>query len=1107
MSVIIASKLLPPYAGVKLVERPRLLQLLSKAEQLQVAVLTAPAGYGKTILMVQMAEVIQKPLMWYQLDEYDNDPAVFLQYLVAGMQRHFPGFGKEALQIIAQGGLESQLGIIVAMIVKNLTQQSKDGLLIMIDDYHYITEPVVHRFVFELLHQLPSRIQLVMASRFTLPFSLSRLSLRKAVYSIGKDELRYTHQEIGSFFAQRFDELPEILLEAVEKKTDGWPAALRFLDTSHTSIEDFLSNNEIQGVYDYLAAEVFGQQPEPVQEFLLVTSILEVMTPDSCDALRERTNSRQILQFLEKQQLFLIPLAGKEKVYRYHQLFREFLQNRLGSKRQILLQRAALLAKEAGANETAIEYLVAAGFAEDAITIIKQVGQSTLDRGSWQTVARWLEHLPVERVAAEPWLSLYLATVEVRRGRLAAAENWANRAMALFASSENQIELTESRLLAAQILRRRGQYVESLDILEQISLQGTVSLGKQPLAIPLEKALCLMLSGRLSEAEMTLRAAIEITKWNTDGYSMAHLLEGLGDILCLLGYYHKALQVYQQATECSPERILPSYYMQDAISTIYQDWGEFDKAFEYAKRHVAIKENLGLNEALPSAYIQLASIYVDRSEWKLAEEHYNRAIQLIRNNNGESFYLALNLIFLAQCLNLQGRCLEARMKAEEALAEAQSGLVLAVCRSMGSVIFAQTGCIAEGEEMLQKAIHDLEQMKFKKAICHAYAFQAWFYLITGKTTALRQCVNKVLTLAAELNYLQVFLTYRMMFQPILKIGLEDGIEVTFIQHILVRQDEDALVLLLELAAYSDPQVRLRTIAPLTEIGASQAREAVGCLIDDPDSDVRQAARLAAKRLGLTVRMENPMEIVATALHFSTLGSFQVLFRESQVSAVSWRTVKTRDLLAYLLYRGEPVSKEKIIEDLWPDGDTESVAVIFHTTLYNLRKLFHKAGCQNSILYSGKRYQLQPGSFTSDRQQFQEAVAAGLRAEADPEVAKILLEKAVALYRGDYLEELDYAWLLPQQEYLKRSCIEARLWLAKYYLQKQDYIRAEFHLQVVENYDPFAETVHILLMTVYAKQGNRLAVKNQYHRLQEVLKRELGLEPAPETSRLYFSLIR
>lgn len=1109
MSAIIATKLLPPYAGAKLVERPRLLNLFSQAEHRQLTVLTAPAGYGKTVLMVQMANIIQKPLVWYQLDEYDNDPAVFLQYLVTGVQEYFPGFGKEALQIIAQGGIEPHLRLLVVTIVQNLINQVADSLIIMLDDYHLITQPVIHRFVLELLQQLPVNIQVVIASRTALPFSLSRFSLRKDVYRIGMGELRYTRQEIGDFFAQRHEELPETLLEALEEKTNGWPAALRFLENSPSSIEDFLNNNEIQGIYDYLAAEVFDRQPKPVQEFLLATSIVDVMAPAFCDALLGRADSCQIVNFLEEQQLFLIPLAGKEKVYRYHQLFREFLQNRLGGKRQALLQRAALLAKEAGEAESAVEYLVTAGCAEDAINTIKEVGLRTLEHGGWQTVARWLEQLTVECVAADPWLSLYLAAVEVRRGRLAEAENWAQRAATLFASGENQAGLTESRLLAAQILRRRGHYIESLEILEQISLQFTDSPAMKPLTIPLEKALCLMLAGRFSESEMTLRAAIDIAKWNNIGYNMAHLLEGLGDILCLQGYYHKALQMYQEAAECSAERILPSYYMQDAISTIYQDWGEFEKAFDYAKRHVAIKENLGLNEALPSAYIQLASIHVDRSEWKLAEEYYNRAIQLIRDNNGERFYLALNLIFLAQCLNLQGRWLEARVKAEEALGEAQqqSGLVLAVCRSMGSVIFAQTGSITEAQEMLQTAIHDLEKMKFKKAICHAHAFQTWFYLTTGQATAMRQRAHKVLKLAAELNYLQMFLTYRVMFQPILKIGMEDGIEVTFVQRILVRQSEDALAMLLELAAHSDPEVRRRTIAPLAEIGSSPARERVLGLTGDPDREVRQLARLAAKRLGLPIVEESHVEFAAPLLQFATLGPLRIFLRMGEGVAVNWRTLKTRDLLAYLVHRGNPVSKEKILEDIWPDSDGENAAVIFHTTLYNLRKFLTKAGCQDNILYSGRCYQLRPDCFMSDRQQFQELVAAGLRADTDPESATALLEQAVLLYRGDYLEEMDYSWLLPQRENLSQLCIEARLRLANHYLKAQDYARAVAHLQAVEQKDPFAETAHSLLMSAYAQQGNRVAVKNQYQRLQGVLKKELGLEPSPEMSRLYCKLIR
>ncbi|MPL67968.1 HTH-type transcriptional regulator MalT [bioreactor metagenome] len=1103
MPELIASKLLPPHIGTKVIDRPRLLELIAKAEHWQIAVITAPAGYGKTTLMVQLTGIIQKPLVWYQLDEYDNDPAIFLHYFVAGVQKYFPGFGREVLRVVAQGGIEAHLRLLVVAVVQELTEQAGGGMIIVLDDYHLLSEPIIHSFVQELMHQLPKGIHLVIASRSALPLSLSRISLRGEVCAIGMEELKYTRQEIGIFLG--CEELPETLLAALEQKTAGWPAALRFLENSSSGIQGFLSNNKTQGIYDYLAAEVLDRQSEQIKEFLLKTSVLDVMAPAFCDLLLDRNDSYRILDFLAQQQLLLTPLAGQEKVYRYHHLFREFLQNRLGSNRQSLLRRAAMLARDGGETKNAVEYLITARLYEDAITIIKEVGQRMLNDGGWQTVARWLEPFSVECIAGDAWLSLYRASVEVRRGRLAEAENWANRAAALFASGENQAGLTESRLLAAQILRRRGHYIESLEILEQVSLQSTVPPVEQPLAIPLEKALCLLLAGRFNEAKMTLLDAIEIVKWNNDSYIMAHLLEGLGDILCLQGDYHKALQTYQKAAECSPERILPSYYMQDAISTIYQDWGEFDKAFDYAKRHVAIKEKFGLSEALPSSHIQLASIHVDRGEWKLAEEHYNRAIQLIRDNNGEQFYLALNLIFLAQCLNLEGRWLEARAKAEEALvvAKQQSGLALAVCRSMGSVIFARTGSLREGKEMLRMAVIDLERMEFKKAISHAYAFQAWFCFTTGEEVAMQQHARESLKLAAELNYIQIFLTYRMLFQPILKIGLESGIEVTFVQRILVRQGEEAVPLLLELVAHVESEVRLRTIVPLAEIGGSKAHEGILSLTTDSDCEVRQMARLTANRLGLPVSGGHEIEVAVPLLYIATLGPFRAIIHGGETT---WRTVKTRDLLAYLAHRSEPVSKEKILEDLWPDWDIESAAVIFHTTLYNLRKYLNKVGDQENILYGGRRYQLRSGSFTSDRQKFQELVAAGLRAEVAPELATMQLEQAVALYRGDYLEEMDYAWLFPQQENLKHLCIEARIRLARHALKTQDYTRAVCHLQIVEEYDPFAEEVYILLMKIFAKQGNRVAIKKQYQRLQEVLKRELGLVPSPEINRLYCNLI-
>ncbi len=1096
MPKIMASKLLPPYAGANLIERPRLVELLSRAGQRKATILTAPAGYGKTVLMVQLAAASKKPLVWYQLDDYDNDPAVFMQYLVAGIQQHYPAFGKDALLLVAQSGVAPRLRLLVTTVVNGLEKQAPGGLVIALDDYQVISEPVLHSFIEELLRHLPAGVQIVIASRTVLPLPLSRLNLRGEVCTVGWEELRFTRQEIGVFLARSRGETADEAIAAVERKTAGWPAALGLLGNSSATVAEFLADQGAQKIYDYLAVEVFDRQPEAVRTFLCGSSVLEEITPALCDQLLERTDSRAMLGFLEKQQLFLIPLAGKRQAYRYHDLLREFLRDRLGPERQTLLCRAGLLARQAGELESAVEYLTAAGAYEELPAVIKEAGNKTFGRGQWQTVARWLESLPAATLAADPWLALYRAKVEVYRGRLDEAENWLNQIARLSGGGE-QANLPECWLLQARIMRCRGRYTESLALLTQITQQMSEEEITQRFDLPMEKSLCLLMSGQLDQAEAELTAAIASAELNGDNYGIAHLLEGLGNIYCAQGQYPQSLQTFQKAVEISPERILPSYYMQDGISFIYYDWGEWERAFDYAKRNVAIKENFGLTEVLPSAYVQLAILYSGRNEWEPAEKYFNMATDLLRRNSSESFYLALNLIYLADCLCLQGRWSEARIKVEEALAEArpQGGISLAICQAMAAMIFFHTGDVCGGKDLLAAATRDCEQMGLKRGQSFVYTYQALLSVYEGNPAAARKWAEKAFTLLARINFQQIFLNRPKMLQPVLKIGLEKGYEVPFVQRVLVRLGEQTLGLLDGLAGHADPAVRRRTIAPLAEIGGSRAQETIRRLEGDPDREVRQTARLATRRIGILAVAANPFAAAATPLQIVTFGPFRVSWEATGVGAANWRTAKTRDLLAYFCHHRAPVSKEEIFEDLWPDFDLENAAGIFHTTLYYLRRFLDKAGCREAVIYGGGRYGLRPGISSSDRQQFEELVAAGLRADVAPDTAVSRLEQAVSLYRGHYLADLDYPWLIPDQEKLKHVCIKARLRLAGYYLEAPDYARAIAHLQTAEEDDPFNEDVHGLLMTAYAGQGNRPAVKKQYQKLEDLLKSELALSPS------------
>ncbi|MDR3589079.1 MAG: BTAD domain-containing putative transcriptional regulator [Negativicutes bacterium] len=1104
MSELLSSKLSAPYVGTNLLERPRLLQLLKDCGRRSATVIAAPAGYGKTALLAQLAGVVNKPLVWYQLDDYDNDPAVFLQYLVAGLRRHFPDFGSDILRLVSSGDAKPNLRLLAMAVVNSLETKTSADFLLVLDDYHLVTEPVIHGLVQELLLHLPGGIHVMIASRTSPPFPLPRLKLQRKINVIGPEELRFTREEISAFRSKNSATASDTIIESIERKTAGWPAAVRMIGDSPSGFADDILSSSQQEIYDYLTAEVFDQQPEAVRDFLLSTSVLENITAAFCDKLLGRTDSAQVLAFLEKQQLFLIPLAGEEKAYRYHDLFRSFLRTRLGTTGESLLRQAGLLAREAGNLESAIEYFIAAGSYADSIAVIQEAGNQAFASGHWQTVARWLEPLSPEVPAAHPWLALYKAKVEVYRGRLGDAETWVDKATPLFANNGDQTGLAESRLLQARILRSRGHFAESLELLDRMLQEIPEEQRRKRFDLVLERHLCFGMTGHFEESEAALTAAIDAAKQEDNNYVLAYLLEALGGTYWALGKYPEALRSYQLAAGVSPDRLLPSYYMQDFVAIIYHDWGESDRALEHVKRSIAVKENLGLTESLPSAYLQLAIIHSDQREWEQSETYFNKAVRLIRENNGEGFYLAMIMVLWTESLGLQGRWLEARAKYDQAVAELppQHGVAWSI---WGAQTIVHTSGFREGQLFLSAAIAELEQSGYKKGLCHAYAFQAWLYHHEGQTTAAGEYMAKALPLSARLNYQQLYIGRYETLQPILKLALRNGVEAMFIQRILIRLGERALGLLADLADDVDPAVRGRSIAPLSEIGGSRAEKLLRRLAGDPDRDVRLLALLATHRLdGMAGDESQPVDD-RHQLQVVTFGPFQAFLRDAEDSAVFWRTKKTHDLLAYLVHQQEPATKERILRDLWPDIDSEKAEVIFHTTMYNLRRGLASLNCKNLIRYSNKRYQLQPGAFSSERQQFQELLAMGMRAGVSGEKTAALLEKAVALYRGDYLEDIDYTWVIPYRENLKQAHIEARLNLARYYQEKQDYRQAMAHLLIIETYDPFMEEAHALLMKTYAGQRDRQALDRHYKKVVSVFKRELGLPPSPALNSLYRKL--
>ena len=234
------------------------------------------------------------------------------------------------------------------------------------------------------------------------------------------------------------------------------------------------------------------------------------------------------------------------------------------------------------------------------------------------------------------------------------------------------------------------------------------------------------------------------------------------------------------------------------------------------------------------------------------------------------------------------------------------------------------------------------------------------------------------------------------------------------------------------------------------------------------------------------------------------GPFRVFYHHEEIKANSWRTVKSRDLLAYLAHQNKPVSTDQILEDLWPDLEFEKASALFHTTLYYLRRLLQQYTEEEIIIQGSKRYQLRPGSVLIDRFQF-EAIARKTLSKTMTTALANELEAVAMLYRGDYLEDLDYQWVIPIQEELKNIYIGLKQELAVYYLKNKLYSRALTHLRQIMAENPYSEGVLRLLLTTLAEMGDLTAVKEQYAVFAKTVLKDLGIRPSSEIAAFYKEL--
>ncbi len=654
----------PPRPG--LVQRPRLIQRLDIGLRLghKLTLISAPAGSGKTTLLSEWVdrggtETAPPLVAWLSLGEEDNDATRFWTYLIAALQTVHADLGQKTLQ-----ALKDQTSSVQSILTPLLNEIAAitDRTILILDDYHVISNKAIHDGLAFLLEHQPQQLHMVLSTRADPPLPIIQLRARGQLTELRANDLRFTPGEAATFLNETMGlNLTPEDIRALEARTEGWIVGLQLAALSMQGREDtreFISafTGSHHYVLEYLTEEVLQQQPEPVQHFLLETSILDRLCGPLCDAVRfgtaetssnsggidvtGNTNSAEILANLNHRNLFIIALDDAHHWFRYHHLFASLLNGHLCQSRPgdlpALHQRAATWYEENGYPDEAIRHALSAQDYEQASRIVVNNWRETFHQGWMNTAIHWLESLPPDLIHHSPPLGIaYCWTLYVRgdHGRI---PQYLDRAVEAFEQSVADGSLptdnTEYRIVTHQVGLLRAVMSRYRDDVDAAMVN-------------MEKVLLTM-----SQLQGEMGAAFAGLGYGASYLQIGHNYLTAGDMEQAASYFEQSA-AYSQAAE----NFIAMGGAIFELTRIRVQQGRLREAEALCREALALAEQPKYAgwPAFCFVHIALADVLRASNHFDEAAEHLRQGIEVSRRS-GHVLYLAHGHIVAAQLHHAQG---------------------------------------------------------------------------------------------------------------------------------------------------------------------------------------------------------------------------------------------------------------------------------------------------------------------------------------------------------------------------------------------------------------------------------------------------------------------
>ena len=637
--VLLATKLHVPGSRPGFVPRPRLAERLDEGLDPGLALVCAPAGYGKTVLLADWARCRERPVAWLSLDAGDNDPARFWRHTLGALDRARPGVAERVGPLLGPPAPPSFEPLVTALLNDLAVPSDDRELLLVLDDYHLISSQPVHASLGFLLEHRPPGLHVVLASRADPPLPLARLRARGQLAELRAGELRFTGDEAAALLQQVAAgsgmALPDAAVAALAARTEGWAAGLQLAGLSlrgRADVAGFVAafTGSHRYVLDYLAEEVLERQSEQVRTFLLETSVLERLSGELCDQVTGRAGSQALLEQVERAGLFLVPLDEVRGWWRYHQLFADLLRARLeqrGGRASELHENAAAWYEERGLADDAIRHAMAAGQMTWAARLIEQHFDRVYDvRGEGATIQRWLSALPDDVVRSRSRLLLAQAQMANASGRAGAAGpllDAAERACGGSADEPSEPSAGEGASLLAGVaggIAIERAYLAAL----RGDAEATAGFASQALAelgegeqmrssrAQVLLAVALRLRGQLAEAERVLVSGIAgwqmagqhtVTAWGC--YHLGQAQRGQGRLDAAVQTFRRTLDITAVPGRPPLPAAGPAYV---GLAQVAYQRNELDVAFGHVTEGIALCRQFVHTAPLAEGLLTLAWI-------------------------------------------------------------------------------------------------------------------------------------------------------------------------------------------------------------------------------------------------------------------------------------------------------------------------------------------------------------------------------------------------------------------------------------------------------------------------------------------------------------------